>query len=1146
MKQKFIVFSIQVEYQKEPLGLDVGHPRISWQLKSERRGCRQTAYRIMVGTNVGKSDVWDSGKVFSECSTEVEWGGETLLPCTRYFVHVRVWDQSDETAFADTEFETGLLNTSMDAWEGAEWIGAPRFTVDASTRGVFSIESEFRMNESGTGAGIVFGRNDPRLQNSAYNEYKLCGENYIAYEIDVRQIPAVLNIYRVGYEAGDSKEEPFACVPILPFNEKDRQVITEANRYEYHCLRIEVTGNCAFAYIDGVLIDAVEEDIWGNKRLRGRQLNPRGNNDVITYPRLNEIGFWAGSATTACFKNLTVRNIRKPGAAYICETPAGGLYGRAGIFNEFLERGEMDGAEEAFILEGAANPVMVTANPGNTSIPMFRKTFHLSGKKKIQSGRLYATARGIYECHLNGFPVSKQWFAPGCSQFDKHLLYQTYDITSILQPGSNGIGFTLASGWWSDAQTFVLQNYNYYGDKEALLAKLVVYYEDGSREVLVTDTSGWKYYGEGPYTYAGFFQGERYDARKEMIYLDYSKPDYQEIEWEYPVRIETTEMDSWESMPEGFGRPWPALNETQPEITGSYQAPVMEVCRRTAVSMSEPEKGIYIYDLEQEMAGVPSITFHEKEGTAVTIRFGEMRYPDLPEYEHLKGMLLLENYRDAESTDIYICSGKAGGETYIPRFTFHGYRYIEISGVSRPPKLNEVESIQLSSVSEFTGWFECSDALVNRFAENIRWSEWCNFISIPTDCPQRNERMGWAGDTHVFCRTATYNSDTRLFYYRNLQAFRDLQENGRYPNIAPGGGGFGGITYESAPIIMVWEIYQQFGDTGVIREFYQDLKAYMEYIGNKGMPGIVFVGPLGDWLAVEETDYYLLWNAFYGYDCQIMAKLAEAIGFVEDAKHFERLTRRVHDYWNDTFVDSATGKTCDADGNLVDTQCSYALPLCFGMFNQENKKMAGRHLARKTKDIGYIVSTGFFGTGCLNEALTEAGYPEIAYELMCQIKYPSWLYPVTQGATTIWERWDSFTLEKGFGGNNNMNSFNHYSLGSVLSWIYAYVLGIRREEQYPGYKYFTLCPCIEKLNYAKGGFRTPYGDVSSSWRRDEEKIFYSCRIPANSSARLILPDGEIKEGMTPVETHKVVQILSRDGNRIILEVSSGDYTFEIG
>lgn len=1139
----FHIAEVRTEYQVNPLGLDVAKPRFSWKLSSAEQGCKQTAWQVLLGTKPGECDCWDSGRVESDCSTGVSYEGAALSPCTRYFLTVTVWNEKQEAATAgDGWFETGLMDPSMVAWDGAQWIGAPERYVSAKAMGVFVISAKLTLAEGSSRAGIVFGAKDARLMDTRKNQYEIAGENYIRYVINAEQIPAVLEIYRVGYHPEDTAEKPFATVPVVSLQygnrtgflpkdakaQEEKPVITEENRCGEHELTVEVIGDGAYAYVDGVLVDAKVDQAFFGPVVNARQLNPLGHNDTTTFPRLCEIGYYVGAGDTVEFGDLVVKNYREPQSEVIRMSARQVLSdGREGAgAGDSGPAAECSGRLSGFDGAGKPTEIQRVKDPSAHSIPMLRRDFSVDDKKEIVGARLYITARGIYDCRINGKEITDTWFNPGASQFDKHIMYQTYDVTDLLRSGENGIGITLASGWWCDAQTFVLRNYNYYGDQESVLAKLVVQYADGSCERIVTNPADWDYYGEGPYTYAGFFQGEHLDGRQLSVYEDFSLPGYQISGMKKPAEIQPVVIPEVATMPPGFGRAWPKVDHSQTKIVGGVNAPVVEVCRLTAKSMTEPRKGLYLYDLEQEIAGVPVIRFHGKEGTEVTIRYGEILYPELPEYGSLHGLMLTENYRDAESIDHYILRGDPEGETWSPRFSFHGYRYIEITGIDTPPAIGEVESIQLSSVAKITGELRTSHPLVNRFIENVKWSQLCNFISIPTDCPQRNERMGWAGDTHVFCRTATYQSDTRLFYYRYLQALADLQEeSGQMPNIAPVGGGFGGITYESAMILMVWELYQQYGDTDVIREYYPCMKKWMEYIHGQGMPGTVFVGPLGDWLAPEETDNNLIWNAFYGRDAELMKKLAAVIGEDTDAAYFAAQEEETRRYWNETFVDPESGKTRTLQGEINDTQCSYALPLAYHMFTEENRGKAYEHLARKTEEVGCTVSTGFFGTGVLNPMLSEGGHTDLAYRLITQTAYPSWLYPVTQGATTIWERWNSYTVENGFGGNNNMNSFNHYSLGSVLSWIYETVLGIRREEEHPGYSHFTLQPAMECFEYAKGGFETGYGRIESRWEKTETGYHYECRIPENTSATLILPD---KTGGVRRE-----------------ELGSGEYEFEV-
>lgn len=1091
--KKFVIEHIYIDYMENPLGLDDSSPAISWKLKEEEgcRNIRQKAYRILVGSKKGFSDVWDSGVQESDCSAGVICEGIKLRAKTVYHVTVIVWDQDGaQDANQDAWFETGFLDTSQEAWGKARWIGAPEKYINARTLGVFVISCDIRFRSGSKKAGIVFGANDERLLDARKNQYEISGENYIRYVLDVSHIPADLEIYRVGYAPDDTSERPFAVVPVTAFGDTGKKpVITYGNRYETHNLKIEVTGDCAYAYVDDILVDAIAFQLpTGETMVAARPLNPLGFNDVTTFPRMCEIGYYAQAGSEVVFGDIVVNNYRAP-------------------------QSEIARIKAPQVLDGVRKTFDISCH----SIPMLRRDFQVSARKELEKARLYITARGCYDCRINGREVTDTWLNPGAMQYDKRIQYQTYDVTDCLQKGENGIGITLASGWWCDAQTFAVRNYNYFGEKESVLARLEITYSDGSTDAVVTDVDSWEYYGEGPYRYAGLFYGEELDGRLYGIYEDFSKPGFRIDGMRKAVEIGVCEIEASHTLRPGFGRPWPKVDHSQMKLAGGINAPVREVCVLSARSVSEPRKGLYIYDLGQEMAGVPRIRFCGKAGEVATVRYAEMLYPELPEYGSLHGLMLTDNYRDAESIDKYILRGDEGGEIFCPRFTFHGFRYIEISGVEKAPDLSDVQGIQLSSVPRITGEVGTSDRLLNRFIENIRWSMLCNFISIPTDCPQRNERMGWAGDTHVFCRTATFEADTRLFYLRYLDDFRDLQEtDGRLPNIAPIGGGFGGITYESAMILIVWELYQQYGDVRIVREYYDSMKKWMAYIRGCNMPGDSFVGPLGDWLAMEETDNHLIWNAFYGYDCRLMRFFAGVLGRDEDMHYFQNLEEEAKNYWNAHFVDPETGRTRDLEGRIVDTQCSYALPLVYGMFSDENKDKAFEHLVRRTQELGCTIGTGFFGTGVLNKALSDAGRIDLAYRLLLQTDFPSWLYPVTQGATTIWERWDSYTLEKGFGGNNSMNSFNHYSLGSVLAWVYETVLGIVRDERVPGYKHFTLHPMIVRgsgLDSAEGGFETAYGRIESRWRLLDQVLEYSCSIPPNTSATLVLPGlGQVELG----------------------------------
>lgn len=1095
-KNTFKITKIYINQLETPLGLDVKTPVFSWQFQSDAPNMRQKKIRLLVARERDGQVCWDSGILETDFSLGLSYAGSPLEPECRYRVTLTAWNQRDEAQEAESWFETGLLNPAPDAWEGAQWIGAPEYAVTSDTIGAFVLETTIQIKQ-GNKAGIVFGANDPRLLDSSKNERFLEGENYFQFLLNIEASPfeghslspsydtscspadqentsaAQIEIYRVGYDEKDRADTPLYILPAISLT-TGKPLITQENKYQPHKLRIEVVGNGAYTYLDCEKIDEVRQETPMGIVKGPRCLNPLGAYDVTTFPRLCQIGYVASEGTEAVFDGLHVRHLRTPSREFYC-LPGKQLTG----------------------------PCRELTDPTCHGLPMLRKSFSVTGK--IKSARLYATARGIYECSINGQRVGNEYFAPGASQYDKHLMYQTYDVTSLLSPGKNGIGCILSSGWWSDSFSFRLHNFNYWGDRTSFLGKLVICYEDGRREVLVTNTEDWDYFGEGPYQYAGFFNGEHYDARKAELYSSFSREDFFAEGMKKPVQIMPEPIEETEGIFPGAAV-WPALNETEPMLVGNFQAPVREIQTFTAKSMTEPLPGVYIYDLGQEIAGVPVLSFHEKRGQRITIRYGEMLYPSLPQYGKLAGLMLQANLREASNTDIYICSGEEG-EVYQPRFTFHGYRYIEISGLEHPLALTDVRSLLLSSIPRITGTFRCDQELINRFVSNVTYSQYCNFISIPTDCPQRNERMGWLGDTHIFCKTANYQSDAKTFYLRNLQAMTDMQTaDGRLPSIAPFGGGFGGLTYESAMILIVYELYQFYGDLTVVETFYDAMKRWMKAITELGMPGmppVRFQEWLGDWLAPEPADDYLIWNAFHYRNARKMQFFAEKLGYQEDAADFAREAARTKEYWNETFVDPESKRTKNADGTLCDVQGSYSIALDCDIFNEDSREAAFAHLARTTQEGNYTIQSGFFGTGPINPMLSKGGRSDLAYRTMTQTDYPSWLYPVTQGATTIWERWNSYTAEEGFGENNSMNSFNHYSLGSVLSWLYETVLGIRRDEAHPGYQHFTLQPEIGVFGFAKGGIDTPHGRIESGWERREDGIHYTFRIPANTTADVI-------------------------------------------
>lgn len=745
--------------------------------------------------------------------------------------------------------------------------------------------------------------------------------------------------------------------------------------------------------------------------------------------------------------------------------------------------------------------------------PMLKRTITIN--KPLQSARLYTTARGIYEYFINGERLSRDYYNPGSSDYRFRLLYSTYDLTDMLRKGENSICAQLGSGWFSDFTGFATHWQDQFGTQLSLMGKIVLTYKDGTEEIVVTDGS-WLVNDNGPITSNSLQNGEDYDARRE----GYEGEWYNAVVYPAPAAKIVAYVG----------------NAAQHNITF------------TAQSVTEPVPGVFVYDMGQDMVGIPHIRLHGVEGQTITFRYGEMIYPDsvpadpLPPltgefYASHRGQVYNENYRGALSTDHYICSGKAEGEVFCPHFTFHGYRYVEIHGLDAALPLSDVQGFVIESIESDRemSHFECSNPLLNRLYQNILWSQRGNFVSIPTDCPQRDERMGWSGDAQVFARTATYNMNVDAFYTRWIESVRDAQgTDGNYCDYIPKVGvppmgselGGGAMGWAEVGIILPWQVYQQYGDLRFIRDHYASMQAYMTYLDNRSVNGIQPGSGYGDWLAIDQTNTPLTNTAYWGYDALLMSKMAAALGYEIDAKHYAELHQRIADTFNNVFV-NAEGHTCTADElvppytewfasggfnmKMADTQTSYIVPLQAELFDSVHHVQAVEQLIQDLREHDYTLTTGFIGTPYLNLVLSRNGHDSIAYRLFEQTAYPSWLYPVCQGATTIWERWNSYTIQSGF-GMVDMNSFNHYSYGAIEEWMMTYCLGIERDEQYPGYKHFILQPRPGgTLEYARGHFDSMYGRIESGWQKTADGYSYDCTVPANTSATLILPDGSRQE-----------------------------------
>ena len=1137
---------LQVEYQNQPLGMDESKPRFSWQMlsNSTTRGDKQSAYRIQV-KDEKQNVVWDSQKIKSDISIGISYAGKALTARQTYTWQVQVWDQKNRLISANSSFETGLLNSG---WNDAQWIGSNDLPLYSNYLSVYKFQYKVQLDEASHSkkASFVFGANDPRLQNKNLNIQGVASaknEAYIRFELDISDsTQAFFNVFRAGYDPKDQANKPLYRFPI-PTN-----LLSKANQYQAHTF----FATCNFGVYD-VYIDQADKDHKINPSPKnaspfapsGFNLNPVGvGNNFISYPMLAEIGFQVPTGETAYFSEVFIKNFRQPSNTLF-----------AAADNPKLWPG-WDGKQ--FRVSGT----MAVANPSQHATPMLRTEFSTQGKA-IKKARIYATARGIYELYLNGKRVGEDYFNPGLTQYNKTHQYQSFDVTSLLKSGENAWGAWLSEGWWSGNITYSGDSWNYFGDRQSLLAQLIIEYADGSEQVIQTNPAQWKSYNDGPIRVGSFFQGEVYDAQKDAAIAGWTTADYSDKNWK-PAAAITLEGTAFLDK---------SMDYSHMKLSGQLDDRVQVRKVLQAQSIQEPRKGVFVYDMGQNMVGFPKIFIpNGKAGQVITLRYAEMLYPDLAEYASQKGMIMLENIRAALAQDIYVLKG---GDEYIqPRFTFHGYRYLEITGVDQAPALPQVAGIVLSSISEISSSYETSDPMVNKLWTNITWSMRGNFLSIPTDTPARNERMGWSGDINVFSKTATYLAPVNNFLRRHLQGMRDVQRaDGRFTDVAPMGGGFGGTLWGSAGIVIPWETYQQYGDKILLAEHYDSMKRYVAFLETKQNPeGILNEGPLGDWLSPEgnKNDNTAFWMSYQAYNYEIMVKVAGILGFAEDAKNYAQKAAARKALFNAIYMDASTHKTVKSGvkaatmgppnaaavtgktdkGQLVDTQASYAIPLALGIFDATNKPFAVAGLVETVKrsntDDGgvarppYSLMTGFIGTASISEALAANGQHAEAYRLLTQKTYPSWLYSVANGATTIWERLNSYTVENGFGGNNSMNSFNHYSFGAVAAWMYNHSLGIQRDIDSPGFKHFYLRPIPDPtgvLTHAKGHISSMYGKISSGWEVKNGRVTYNFEVPANTSAQLTLP---VKVGARITEGTRKWKATS---DSFVQELASGKYEF---
>lgn len=779
-----------------------------------------------------------------------------------------------------------------------------------------------------------------------------------------------------------------------------------------------------------------------------------------------------------------------------------------GVRKRLIVEYEIDGAPRTIeIAEHATAPIPTS------SIPYLRKGFVID--KPVASARLYATALGAYEMHLNGEPIGDHRMAPGWTDYNARVQYQTHDVTGLLSRGQNTLGAIVGPGWFSGrAGLFHIRAF--YGDAPALLAQLEITYADGSRDTIVTDGT-WRRC-DGPILASDIMDGEIYDARREVPgWCDAGAASGSSPAWS-PV----------------------ALRAETRTLRAQSDQPVRVLSRLPAQSMRQIGPDAWVFDLGQNMVGVAELVVDEPAGTELTLRHAEMLNPD--------GSLYLANLRGAPAIDRYTCRGgeRNAPETWSPTFTFHGFRYVEVSGLTKAPQLDAVTGLVIGTDLPATGTFACSDERINQLQSNIVWGMRGNMLSIPTDCPQRDERMGWTADTQVFVPTAMYNADIGPFMAKWMRDMRDAQrEDGAHSDVAPATRGlnYGTPVWGDAGTIVPWAVYQHSADTRILEENIDSMRRWVDWCAAHST-GLIRDrdrgNDYGDWLSIgADTPKDVIGTAYFARSAWIVASSLDALGREDEANAYWGLFERIRDAFNERYV--ASDATIEGD-----TQTCYLIALRFDLLPKRLRPKAAAHLVEDLESRGWRLSTGFVGVSHLLPVLDQAGYPDVAYRLLMQDEFPSWLFSVKHGATTIWERWNGWTPEEGM-NDPGMNSFNHFALGSCGEWLFAGIAGIRPDPAHPGFERFFISPRVDgPLTWASATHESVHGTIASSWSNDEDGLTLEITVPANTTATVAIPaltDRPLLESGKPLDRAQGVRVLSAHQAGLFLEVSSGRYRF---
>ncbi|MFD1819247.1 alpha-L-rhamnosidase [Pseudarcicella hirudinis] len=746
---------------------------------------------------------------------------------------------------------------------------------------------------------------------------------------------------------------------------------------------------------------------------------------------------------------------------------------------------------------------------------LLRKAF--SAAKKITSATAYITAHGMYEAHINGQRVGDAYLTPGWTSYNKRLQYQVYDVTNLLKTGKNAIGVTLGNGWYRSTIGFVGRS-NYYGKKLGLLLQLDITYSDGSKESIVSDGT-WKA-STGPILSSEIYFGEVYDAR--AFKSDWATGSFNDQQWS-GVEVKDYAKDV---------------------LIATYNEPVRKHEVFKPVKIFSTPKGEKVIDFGQNLVGWVVLKANGKAGDKIVLSHAEV----LDKF----GNFYTDNLRTADSRNTYILSG-GKQETFEPHFTWQGFRYLKVEGIDGDLNPDNFTAVTLYSDMKPTGTFTSSNALINQLQKNIQWGQKGNFLDVPTDCPQRDERLGWTGDAQAFSRTAAFNFGANSFFAKWLKdVAADQLPNGAVPAVIPNilGPFAGGSGWSDVATIAPWNMYLAYGDKRILEDQYPSMKAWVNYIKEQSKNDLWNSGHhFGDWLFYRPgddndgrsavTDKFLIAQCFYAFSTELLIKTAKVLNKPEDVAQYSDLLKKIKEAFLKEYL--------TPNGRLVSSsQTAYVLALNFDMLPEGMREQAVQRLVENVKSYGNHLTTGFLGTPYLCHVLTRFGRTDIAYKLLLQETYPSWLYPVKMGATTIWERWDGIKPDSTF-QNVGMNSFNHYAYGAIGDWMYRVMAGIDTKESGVGYKEIVIKPHLGgNFSNAAADLQTYYGTVVSHWKVENKQLQFETTIPPNTSATIYIPASgveDVKENGKSLAEVADIKVVGKEGDYVVVNVGSGKYQF---